>query len=662
MKRFAFFLPAIIFILLVCSAAPVAAKDNWTSVRSKNFFLIGNASEKEIRQVATRLEQFRDVFSRLFKKAKFDSPVPTTVVVFKNDSSYKPFKVGYAIGYFQPGPDVNYITLTIEQHGDQSPYNVIFHEYVHLLLNNTLDNVPLWFNEGLAEYYSTFDMDKERKAFLGNIISNHVLYLREQKMLPLRTLFSVDHRSTHYNEKEKRGVFYAQSWALVHYLIQGNEGKRQPQMGAFLNLVTSGMPLDDAFKKAFQTDFAVLEKELKNYVQGNNYKMTSATFEKKLEFDTEMQSAPMTEAEAQSYLGDLLLHLGDLKGAEARLQQALQLEPDHALANSSLGMVRVRQGKFSEARSLLQKAVAANSQNYLVHFNYAQAISLEGMDAGNRVSGYTAAAADEMRAELKKAIELSPTFPESYRLLAFINLVRGEEIDESISLLKRGLALSPGNGNFGFMLAQLYMRKEDYKGARQILEPLARESNADQQLRANAQSLLDSITRMEEQMARYKERESEMSADNGGGSSVAGNDGQPPRLKRRKSPTDQNSQKEETPEEVLTETGNIPMLRKVEAGEEQVLGLLVRLDCDAKGVTFIVKVGERLLKLRAVDLNNIQFTTFTPDVSGDMTCGARNPANPVVVTFRPAKAASAKFDGEPIAIEFVPKNFEMKKL
>lgn len=38
-----------------------SAKENWTSVRSQNFLLIGNASEKEIRQVGMRLEQFRQV-------------------------------------------------------------------------------------------------------------------------------------------------------------------------------------------------------------------------------------------------------------------------------------------------------------------------------------------------------------------------------------------------------------------------------------------------------------------------------------------------------------------------------------------------------------------------------------------------------------------------
>jgi tetratricopeptide (TPR) repeat protein len=652
MKRRALTLTAIACLLFIHAIVPAAAKDNWTSVRSRNFLLIGNGSEKEIRQVATRLEQFRDVFTRLFTNAKFNSPVPTTVVVFKNDSSYKPFRIGDSIGYFQSGPDVNYITLTAQQHGEQSPYHIIFHEYVHLLVRNTMGDVPVWFSEGLAEYYSTFDLDDERMAYLGKIIPNHVLYLREQKLLPLKTLLAVDQNSPYYNEKNKSGVFYAQSWAFVHYLLQGRKGERVPQMGQYLRLIAAGTPLEDAFRKAFQADFAVLEKELKEYVQSNNYKMSRVTFEKKLEFDTEMQVAPITEAEAQAYLGDLSLHLGDLEGAEKRLQAALQLDPNQAMANSSLGMVRVRQGKFAEARPLLQKAIAGNSQNYLVHFNYALALSLEGMDAGNRVSGYTAELANEMRAELKKAIELAPGFPESYRLLAFVNLVRGEELDESITLLKRALALSPGSAPINFLLAQLHMRKDDFKAARQILEPMAREGGSDQQLRANAQSLLESISRLERYRARRNGMDETGSRQRDGAASPGH---RPDELPAGASP------QEGVMGGKYERTGYIFPLRKPEAGEEQVLGLLQRVECDAKGVTFIVKVGDQLLKLRASDLNDIKFTSFTPDVSGEMTCGARNPADHVVVTYRPSKEPRSKFNGAPVSIEFVPKDFELKK-
>jgi tetratricopeptide (TPR) repeat protein len=333
--------------------------------------------------------------------------------------------------------------------------------------------------------------------------------------------------------------------------------------------------------------------------------------------------------------------------------------------------VKVRQGKFAEAKPLLQKAVAANSQNYMVHFNYAYALSREGMDEGNMVHGYTQETAAEMRAELKKAIELAPTFPESYHLLAFVNVVRNEEIDESIALLRRGMALSPGREDFGFMLAQLYMRKEDFKSARRILEPMARNESSDKQLRANAQSLLDSVTRYEEQITRFKEQRSEMGEGIGGGTGDPGNASvgsgngggapQPPRLKRRGDPPGAAVQSEDEAQDALTERVNVIPIRKPEAGEEQVRGLLVRIECDAKGAIFIVKVGDQLFKLRTTNFNGIQFTTYTPDVAGDISCGPRNPVNDVVITFRPAKEAKPKFNGEVVAIDFVPKDFELKR-
>src|SRR6185295_7309371 len=151
-KRLVFIIAiAFCFLGIVSANSPVIAKDKWTSVRSKNFLLIGNANEKDIRQVAVRLEQFREVFSHLFTNMKISSPVPTTVIVFKNDESYRPFKPNAnTAGYFQPGPDVNYITLEIstDVNSEQNPFTIIFHEYTHLLVRNTSGTVPTWFNEG----------------------------------------------------------------------------------------------------------------------------------------------------------------------------------------------------------------------------------------------------------------------------------------------------------------------------------------------------------------------------------------------------------------------------------------------------------------------------------------------------------------------------------
>ncbi|HEX6732302.1 MAG TPA: hypothetical protein VF074_19955, partial [Pyrinomonadaceae bacterium] len=169
MKRFIFPLALCLCLLAVVSQHnTVAAKDTWVSVRTKNFFLIGNGGDKEVKRVGLKLEQFREVFTRLFPNIKFNTPVPTTVVVFKNDSSFGPFKARpNSAGYFQSGPDVNYIALTTDPNYEE-PYSTIFHEYTHLLVNNTFSNAPLWFNEGLAEYYSTFQISDDKKIVLGS--------------------------------------------------------------------------------------------------------------------------------------------------------------------------------------------------------------------------------------------------------------------------------------------------------------------------------------------------------------------------------------------------------------------------------------------------------------------------------------------------------------
>lgn len=629
------------FLVVLAAPLTVTAKDNWISVRSKNFLLVGNGSEKEIRQVATRLEQFRDVFTRLMPNAKLETPVPTTVIVFKSLSSYKPFNTGNNAGYFQKGEDVNYITLTTDLSA-QDPFSVIYHEYVHLLIDNTSGNVPVWFNEGLAEYYSTFGIQEDRKVRLGELHPYHLDTLRAEKLLPLRTLFAVDPYSPYYNEGSKRGMFYAESWALVHYLIQSNSGQRLPQLAKFLELIKADRPIEDAFKQAFQIEVEVLEKELKKYVAGHTFKMHVATFERKLEFDNELKVAPLTEAEAQAYLGDLLLHTNRFSDAEPRLQQALTLDPKLTLGQTSLGILRARQGRFEEARTMLKQAVAGNSNNYLAHFYYAYALSREGMDSDNVVRSYPPDTVAIMRTHLSKAIELSPAFPESYSLLAFVNMVTGEELDRSTDLLTKAMVLAPGRQDLGFMLAQIYMRQERLDLARQALESLRKAK--DRQMRQKAENLLASIKDHEEQLARYR---AEL------GDSATG-----PSLRRREAATAENSQPP-TPSELLRQK-----LGPVEPGQERIQGWFNRLECDDSGTAyFVVQTSERLYKLRASDVTKVRLTTYTP-VERTLRCGVRQTPENVVVTFHPAKDpkdVKNRIDGDVIAVDLVPKEFQLKQ-
>jgi tetratricopeptide (TPR) repeat protein len=654
---------ALAAVCLLAAAQFASAKDVWTSVRSQNFFLVGNASEKEIRQVATRLEQFRDVFRRLLPNANFESPVPTTVVIFKSDGAFKPFKpladgkpvaVG---GYFQPGEDVNYIALTTES-AAADPFHVIYHEYVHLLVNNTFGRaaVPPWFNEGLAEYYSTFAIEDDRKVYLGRLVDYHLMLLNQQRLIPLNQLFAVDNYALERNRHDVRSLFYAESWALVHYLILANEGKRLPQMGEFLMQVSRGVPTDEAFRKAFQTDTAGMEKELSRYVQSRSFQGKVFTFERKLEFDSQMTAAPLSEAEAEAYLGDLLLHTRRPDEAAARLEHALQLDPALASARASLGMARLRQKRFDDAIQELRKAVAAGAQNYLAHYYLAYAISREGMGENGLARGYTPEQAREMREALGKAIELRPDFPESYHLLAFVDLVTNEKTEEGIALIKKARALAPGNEHYALVLAQLYLRQEKFEEARRTAEPLARE-NAEPATRAIAQSVLASINSYERQLKSYRAAREAYEKSAG-----------EPRLHVREevnagaqtTPQTPAKSDEEMAAEALSSALN-EALRKPLAGETRVVALLTRIECGPKGLVFVFKAGERPLRLESAGFGGLHIVAYTPDAGGELSCGPRKTETRAVVTFRPAANARAKTDGSLVALEFVPAAFQLRQ-
>jgi Tfp pilus assembly protein PilF len=640
-KRLALIL-AIVFCFLGLPSAntPVSAKDSWTSVRSKNFLLLGNAGEKDIQKVAVRLEQFREVFSRLFKNLKINSVVPTTVIVFKNDATYRPFKpYPNTAGYFQPGPDVNYITLELSnvENPEQDPFTIIFHEYTHLLVRNTTGNVPTWFNEGLAEYYSTFSITDDQKVMVGRPIASHVYLLRDKKMLPLRKLFEVDQKSPYYNEREKQSIFYAESWALIHYLILGKDGERVDQLTKFVDLLSANTPMEKAFQQAFGMTFEDMEQELQTYIQRDRYPVFSGSFHDKVNYDNAMQSAPLSEAESQAYLGDLLLK-SNRGECELYLQKALALDPNLALAHASLGLLRERQGRHVEARKSFERAVAAGAQNYLVHYYYAYALSQEGFKDSDSVMGMAPETAAIMRRELKRAIELRPDFLGSYSLLAFVNLVTETDLEQTLDLLNKVLAGAPHRTDLMLMLAQLHLRKKDFNSSRTMIDKLMSEGDAD--IKQRGQKLLTQLTSEEEQLARLQKDAAEEEAE----ASTAGASGPETRIEH---PFD--------PAAALRESLRAPL-----AEETQIQGTLTRIDCDAHSITFIVKVGDRLLKLNTDTFGHANMVSFSEDAGRQITCGLRKLQNNVVVDFVRNTDPHLKIDGVLKSVEFVPPEFVLK--
>lgn len=644
------------FVLFLIFPAQSFAKDEWINVRSKNFFLIGNASDKDMRLVATKLEQFRETFRLIFGRAKFNTSVQTNVVVFKDDSSYNPFRPKLAdgkpdeeiAGYFQPGDDLNYITLSITANLEDS-YGTIFHEYVHFMVDTNFgrSNVPPWFHEGLAEYYQTFKIEKDQKVMLGDIQSGHLRLLQMSQLIPLKTFFEIDNYSLHQNGNHSRSIFYAQAWALIHYLIQGNKGANTDGMNKFLQLVTSGIEPEKAFQQAFQMDYATMETALRKYVEQKKFQTSIITFKNKLIFDTEMTTVPLTEAEANAYLGDLLYHTHEFENAEPYLQKALALDPNSTMANTSLGLVKMRDRKFDEAKKYLEKAISGNQKNHFVYYNYAYILSRENMDEFGYVAKFSPELVKKMREALQKAIVIKPDFTESYRMLAFINLVNNENLDESIAFLKKGLEIQPGKQEYSMLLAQIYVRQEKIAEAKEIAEKIVKTSSTDE-MRVAAQHLLSTIRQIEEIKASNETRQKEMDARGI----------KQPILKKKSELTEAEIAriKEENEINSLNQ-----MIEKPKEGEQRVLGYIEKIVCAKGGVNYTVKTDKEILTFSSKDFVNLDMISLTEETANlQVGCASKLSDIFTIVTFLPNTNAKIKSKGSVTSLIFVPKFFKLK--
>ena len=87
---------------------------------------------------------------------------------------------------------------------------------------------------------------------------------------------------------------------------------------------------------------------------------------------------------------------------------------------------------------------------------------------------------------------------------------------------------------------------------------------------------------------------------------------------------------------------------------------MLRIECEGKIIAFFVKVGEQTLRLRTTSFDDVEITTYNPEVKGDITCGPKKIDEPVVVCFKPITDKRLKADGTITSIEFVPKDFKLK--
>jgi tetratricopeptide (TPR) repeat protein len=456
-------------------------RQKWIRAETAHFTLLSNASKRRTSEIAENLERYRAILAHFLNKGvELSSPSPTLVYIFKHENSFKPYMPLYKgkterhAGWFAGYPTANFMAMNGSAGDDH--LDVFFHEYIHFVFNNNIPNVPLWFEEGLAECFSTFRTDGA-KAMIGEPIPRHLKRLRGRSLMELEEFLRLTHHSESFHVEDNVGPIYAQSWALVHYLLWAKPNGNA-DVHAFLGRLRSGEDIDTAFETSFDKSYDELLYALRGYVDQRRFQYSVVEFGA-LDIDTKVELTPMSRAEVLYRLGDLLARQGAerYENAEAHLQEALKSDPSIARAHAAIGWIRERQDRLDDAIAGYEKAFALDADDYLINYLLGDALvdraetvlSTRSTESHDQAE---AALADVERAQelFRRSILGRPGFAVAYLGYSRAIVYGGDGLDGAISVMHAAQTLLPARSDIVMNLAILYAYNEDTEEAHRIID------------------------------------------------------------------------------------------------------------------------------------------------------------------------------------------------
>jgi tetratricopeptide (TPR) repeat protein len=193
-------------------------------------------------------------------------------------------------------------------------------------------------------------------------------------------------------------------------------------------------------------------------------------------------------------LGAIALQEGNLEAAGARLNLALEYNPEFVEAVTNLGLVELQRGNLTRARQLLSRAKRLNpdlaephhglgvlaERGYrpdLAREHYQDALAVDPgfVPARSNLAGLFLEGGlyEDALVQFQRLYELAPESVLGHRGVAE-SLIALQRFDEALAVVEAALARFPGDPSLCISLARLSLQAGDTPQALEILSPIAR--------------------------------------------------------------------------------------------------------------------------------------------------------------------------------------------
>ena len=459
MKR----LPALVLAVVV--PAPAVAADTWVRARSAHAEVLTDTSEAQARRLAAHADVVHRVLqSALAPVAAPADSRPPLVLAFRDEQAFsrslpvrdgEPQEVG---GIILGGDERAYIALSA---GAPSAEEALAHEYTHYVLNPVLPAQPPWMGEGLAELVAMATVWPE-SATLGRASDAHLRRIAREGPIPVSEVLAVGYLSPTYQGAAgtaRRELFYARSWALVHWIVAGGNGGL-PGLMAFAEAIAAGEEPEPAFRRCFGMSLEAAQASLATYL-GTLPLPTVAVPLGAPTPTASIEVAAADAAEVDAHLGDFLMRGGRI--ADAREHYARALRAAAPSARGGMAALLLREGRLEDAQRHIEAALAADPGDPRALQHHAEHLV---RDVARRGGVLDDAETDRAAAILERALHADPDLADAADLLARL---RPAPLAHRIGLLRRATERNPERADLAFTLAGLHIRRNDLPAAARVL-------------------------------------------------------------------------------------------------------------------------------------------------------------------------------------------------